>query len=50
MKSELPDMIDEFWFWAQDYLETNVSFVHKLPKFLRDIVGDLAVIGVKKLL
>jgi len=50
MTTELPDMIDEFFFWAQNYIETNITFIHKLPKFLRDIIGDFAVSGAKKLL
>jgi len=50
MRTELPDMVDEFFFWAQDYIETNVSFISKLPKFLRDLIGDIGVAGAKKLL
>lgn len=39
MSDEIPKVIKSFFAWGAGFLENNVTFIHRLPKFLRNFVG-----------
>jgi hypothetical protein len=50
MSDEIINVLNGFFSWGQGFLENNVTFVAKLPKFLRNMVGKAGVVAFKALL
>lgn len=50
MKEEIKEVVKGFFKWAEGYIENNITFITKLPKFLRIFVGKTGVSIAKFLL
>ena len=50
LREELKVMEKEFFEWAENFIETNVSQVAQQPAWLRKIIGNKAISVAKKLL
>lgn len=50
LQQELATMQKEFFEWAENFVETNVSVVAQRPAWLRKMIGKSAVSVAKQLL
>jgi hypothetical protein len=50
MEEEIPLVVKSFFKWGASFLENNVTFISKLPKFLRNFVGNTGVLLMRGLL